>query len=281
MNNTELKELRVTAAKCRQKILRMCKAHKAGHLGGANSCIDIVTALYFHTMKVDPNNPELEDRDRFVLSAGHKCLAQYTALCQKGFFPEDLLDTYGCLNCRMPGHPDMKKLPGIEANTGALGHGLSIACGMALALRAKGLDSRVFTILGDGELAEGTNWEGAAIAHHYKLDNLTAIVDNNGLQIGGDVTRIMDFSPIRAHFEGFGWVVREIDGHDMAQIVQILDALPFEKGRPSLIIAKTIKGKGFSKAENVGKYHFWLPTPEEMELAEQENAADLEALENE
>ena len=264
MNNTELKELRVTAAKCRQKILRMCKAHKAGHLGGANSCIDIVTALYFHTMKVDPNNPELEDRDLFVLSAGHKCLAQYTALCQKGFFPEDLLDTYGCLNCRMPGHPDMKKLPGIEANTGALGHGLSIACGMALALRAKGLDSRVFTILGDGELAEGT-----------------AIVDNNGLQIGGDVTRIMDFSPIRAHFEGFGWVVREIDGHDMAQIVQILDALPFEKGRPSLIIAKTIKGKGFSKAENVGKYHFWLPTPEEMELAEQENAAELEALENE
>lgn len=280
MDKGEIRQLEETAYECRKKILRMCKAHQAGHLGGAFSCMDIVTALYFHSLKVDPQNPKMEDRDRFILSAGHKCLAQYSALCHKGFFPEELLDTYGCLNCRMPGHPDMKKLPGIEANTGALGHGLSIACGMALGLRKKGLKSRVYTIMGDGELAEGTNWEGAAIAAHYKLDHLTVVVDNNGLQIGGDVTKLMNYQPIEDHFKGFGWAVRKIDGHNMEEIVSTLDSLPFEEGKPSLIVARTTKGKGFSKAENVAKYHFWAPAPGEMELAEKENEEELEAIRN-
>ena len=281
MDKNEIRQLEITAYEMRQKVLRMCEAHMAGHLGGAFSCIDMVAALYFHTMNVDPQDPKMKDRDRFVLSAGHKCLAQYTALCQKGFFPEELLDTYGCLGCRMPGHPDMKKLPGIEANTGALGHGLAISGGMALGLKKQGIPARVFTIMGDGELAEGTNWEGAAIAAHYKLDNLTAVVDFNGLQIGGDVTKLMNMTPIEDHFKGFGWAVKTIDGHNMEEIVETLDSLPFEEGKPSLIVMKTVKGKGFSKAENVGKYHFWGVTEEELALAKKENQEQLEALRNE
>ena len=279
MEKMSIHELEVTAAKCRQKVLRMCKAHKAGHLGGANSCLDIVTALYFRVMKSDPKDPKWAGRDRFLLSAGHKCLAQYTALCQRGYFEEALLDTYGCLGCRMPGHPDMKKLPGIEANTGALGHGLSMACGMALGLRAQEIDSKVYVIMGDGELAEGSNWEGAAIAAHYGLDNLVLVVDNNGLQIGGDVTKVMDFTPIGGHFAGFGWNVREIDGHNMAEIVETLESIE-RNGKPTVIVAKTVKGKGYSRAEGVGSYHFWSPTPEEMAEAEQENAELIARLES-
>jgi transketolase len=278
MEKMSIHELQLTAELCRQKILRMCKAHGAGHLGGANSCIDIVAALYFRVMKNDPQNPQMPDRDRFLLSAGHKCLAQYSALCQRGYFPESLLDTYGCLGCKMPGHPDMKKLPGIEANTGALGHGLSIACGMALGLRAQKLGSRVYVIMGDGELAEGSNWEAAAVAAHYHLDNLVLVVDNNGLQIGGDVTKVMNFSPIGEHFRGFGWHVREIDGHNMDEIVSALESVPAEPGKPTVLIAKTVKSKGFSKAEGVASYHFWLPTPEEMAQAERENLERIERL---
>ncbi|MFV0363451.1 MAG: transketolase [Suipraeoptans sp.] len=269
------------AALNRQKILRMCEAHSAGHLGGANSSIDIITALYSRIMNVDPSNPGLPTRDRLILSGGHKCLAQYSALCSLGFFDESLLDTYGSLHCKMPGHPDMKKLPGIEANTGALGHGLNICCGMALGLMSQDLPSKIYTIMGDGELAEGSNWEAIAVASHYNLDNLTLIIDNNGLQIGGDVTKVMNFSPIRDHFEGFGWSVREIDGHNMSEIVEALEALPFEKGKPSVIVAKTIKSKGYSKAEGVAKYHFWMPTPEEMIQAKKENTELIARLENE
>ncbi len=271
MKVTEIKQLELKAARCRQKILRMCRAHNGGHLGGSFSCMDIVAALYFHTMKKDPKNCSMEDRDRFVLSAGHKSMAQYAALCECGYFGEDLLDRYGCLHCRMPGHPNMDMIPGIEANTGALGHGLAISCGMALGIRANKLPSRVFTISGDGELAEGSNWEAVAVAAHYHLDNLCLIIDNNGLQIGGNVKTIMSFAPIAAHFEGFGWSVREIDGHDMRQITDALDALPFEQGKPSVIIAKTVKGKGFSNAEGVGSYHFWTPAEGELEKAEAEN----------
>ena len=278
MEKTSIHQLELTAAKCRQKVLRMCKAHQAGHLGGANSCIDMVTALYFRVMKNDPSNPKLADRDRLILSAGHKCLAQYTCLCERGFFDESLLDTYGCLNCKMPGHPDMKKLPGIEANTGALGHGLSIGCGMAIALRKQGLSSNVYVIMGDGELAEGSNWEGAAIANHYGLDNLVAIVDNNGLQIGGDVTKVMDFTPIGEHFAGFGWNVKEIDGHNMEEIVNALESVE-KNGKPTVIVMKTVKAKGVSFAEGVPSYHFWAPKEGEMEQAEKENAETIARLE--
>lgn len=275
----DIRTLELQAAQNRKQILRMCKAHNAGHLGGANSCIDIVTALYFRVMKNDPTNPAWPQRDRFLLSAGHKCLAQYVSLCERGYFPAELLDTYGCLHCKMPGHPDMKKLPGIEGNTGALGHGIAIACGMALGLRAQKMDSKVYVIMGDGELAEGSNWEGAAIAAHHGLDNLVLVVDNNGLQIGGNVDEMMSFAPIAGHFAGFGWNTVEIDGHDMAQIVQTLETIP-QNGKPTVIVAKTVKGKGYSKAENVGSYHFWLPTEEEMRQAEEENAGTIARLQN-
>lgn len=275
----DIHELELQAAQCRKQILRMCKAHNAGHLGGSNSCIDIVTALYFRVMNNDPQNPAWKQRDRFLLSAGHKSLAQYVALCERGYFPQELLDTYGCLHCKMPGHPDMSKLPGIEGNTGALGHGLAMACGMALGAKSQGFDTGVYVIMGDGELAEGSNWEGAAIAAHYKLDNLVLVVDNNGLQIGGDVNAVMSFEPIAGHFAGFGWNTLEIDGHNMEQIVATLESLP-KNGKPTVIVAKTVKSKGYSKAEGVSSYHFWLPTAEEMAEAEAENAETIARLKN-
>jgi len=191
-------------------------------------------------MKVDPENPGLPDRDRFLLSAGHKCLAQYAALAEKGFFPKDVLDTYGELNSHIPGHPDMHKLPGVEANTGALGHGLSIAVGMALGMRLDGCDSKVYVVMGDGELAEGSSWEAAAAAAHYGIDSLVVFVDFNGLQISGRVQDIMNFTPIADHFAGFGWAVHEIDGNSMEEIVDVLDGLPLEKGKRKCVSCRDI-----------------------------------------
>jgi transketolase len=193
----------------------MVRSSGSGHLGGALSCLDIVAALYFHAMDVDPKNPGKPDRDRFVLSAGHKCMAQYAALAERGFFDASLFDTYGKLNTKLPGHPDMHKLPGVEANTGALGHGLSISVGMALGLRASGLKSRVFTVMGDGELPEGSNWEAAAAAAHYGLENLIVFVDDNGLQISGRTVEVMNMEPVESRFAAFGWAVRSLDGNDM------------------------------------------------------------------
>ena len=267
MNSDEVKSLEAIAAKCRRKVVRMVEASSCGHLGGALSCIDIISALYFHSMKIDSKNPTLPDRDRFILSAGHKCMAQYAVLAQKGYFEEEILDTYGSLHTKIPGHPDMHKLPGIEANTGALGHGLSIAIGMALGLRLCNYSSRVYVIMGDGELAEGSNWEAAAAAAHHKLDNLVAVVDNNGLQISGQTTDVMNMNPISEHFKAFGWSIVDIDGNNMQEIVNTLDALPLQQGNPTLIVAHTIKGKGLSFAENNVKYHYWKPTKEELEQA--------------
>lgn len=270
MKTDDIRELERIAARCRQNILRMVRANGSGHLGPAYSCIDIVTALYFHGMNVDPKNPKKEDRDIFILSAGHKGMAQYAVLAEAGFFDKSLLDTFGHFKSPLPGHPDMHKLPGIEASTGSLGHGMNIACGVALGKRQCGLGSRVFVIVGDGELAEGSNWEAAAIAAHYRLDNLVLFLDHNGLQISGKTKDVMSFEPIAKHFEGFGWAAREIEGNNMAEIVAAIDAVPFEKGKPSLIVANTIKGKGFSRAENQVGYHYWNPSAEEMALAEKE-----------
>ncbi len=272
MSRMEIAQLKLTAIKCRQNVLRMIRANRSGHLGPAYSCIDIVTALYFHGMNVDPGNPDKPDRDRFLLSAGHKGMAQYAALAEAGFFPKDVLDTFGQFKSRIPGHPDMHKLPGIEANTGALGHGLGLACGMALSLRLDRYKSRVFVLLGDGELAEGSNWESAAIAAHYRLDNLVAFIDLNGLQISGRTKNIMSFEPVGEHFAGFGWTTRDIDGNKMEDIVDALDALPFENGKPSLIVAHTIKGKGFSDAEDAAAYHYWNATESDLSRAERELA---------
>ena len=232
-------------------------------------------------MNVRPEDPQWADRDRFLLSAGHKCMVQYAVLAERGYFDKSVLDTYGGLKTKIPGHPDMHKLPGVEANTGALGHGLSIASGMALALRAEGKDSKVYVVMGDGELAEGSNWEAAAVAAHYGLDNLVVFVDFNGLQISGKVQDIMNFTPVAEHFAAFGWAVRDIDGNNMEEVVSTLDALPLEKGKPNLIVAHTIKGRGVSFAENKASYHYWTPKGDEMAQAIAEVESNIARLENE
>jgi len=272
LNPDEKLELQARALALRSHVVRMVKASKAGHLGGALSSADLMAVLFFRVLKLDPANPHMADRDRFVLSAGHKCLILYAALAEKGFFSKDILDTYGDLDSCIPGHPCMHRLPGVEANTGSLGHGLSIAAGMAIGLRLSGLSSKVFTLMGDGELAEGSNWEAAAAASHHKLDNLTAIVDRNGLQIGGKTTDVMSYEPLADRWASFGWSVRTMDGHDLDALVDTFESLPFEKGKPSLIIADTVKSKGISFAEGKAAYHYWKSTDEEMRLAE----ADIE-----
>jgi transketolase len=258
----------------------MIKAGKAGHVGGALSIIDAVTALYFKIMKADPQNPQDPDRDRFILSAGHKCLALYSVLAEAGFFNKDILDTYGSINSKLPGHPDMHKIPGVESNTGALGHGLSIGVGMALGLamekRADG--PKVYVAMGDGELAEGSNWEAAAAASHHKLDNLMVLADRNGLQISGNTVDVMSYEPLKDRWAAFGWSVRTIEGHDMNTLVETITSMPFEKGKPSCVILDTVKAKGLSFAEDNVSYHYWKVTPEEMELAEKDLAAIEERL---
>ena len=246
------------------------KAGRAGHIGGALSAVDILTALYFKIMRVDPQNPHWPQRDRFVLSAGHKCLALYATLAEKGFFNHAVLDTYGALCSRLGGHPDMYKVPGVETNTGALGHGLSIAGGMAMGLKMDSLDAKVYVVMGDGELAEGSNWEAAAAASHHGLDNLLCFVDRNRLQISGKTVDVMSYEPLDARWRAFGWSVREIDGHDMRQIFENATDIPFEKGKPSVIIANTVKAKGLSFAENRVDYHYWKATDESLVTAERE-----------
>lgn len=276
MEQANLRALRLSAARCRRKVVQMIAAGGAGHVGGAMSCLDIVTALYFHVMNIDPKNPQLPERDRFILSAGHKCMAQYAVLCERGFFDESMLDTYGSLHTKLPGHPDMHKLPGIEANTGALGHGLSIAVGMAMGIRLRGWNSRVFAVMGDGELAEGSNWEAAAAASHHKLHNLTVFVDDNGLQIAGETRKIMSFEPIAERFKAFGWETVDIDGNDLAAIIDVADRLPLKQDKPSLVVAHTIKGKGISFLESTVGCHYWKPAKADIDRAIAELDAAIE-----
>jgi transketolase len=270
LNQQEKTELAKIAIQNRKNVLRLMKASRAGHIGGALSAIDIMTALYFKIMRVDPKNPHWPQRDRFVLSAGHKCLALYAILAEKGFFDPAILDTYGALCSRLGGHPDMYKVTGVETNTGALGHGLSIAGGMAMGLKMDGLDASVYVIMGDGELAEGSNWEAAAAASHHKLDNLLVFVDRNHLQISGKTVDVMSYEPLDQRWQAFGWSVREIDGHDFKQIVDNTTDFPFEKGKPSVIIADTVKSKGLSFAENKANYHYWKATDEDLAIAERD-----------
>jgi transketolase len=261
-------DLKQKALQIRKNVLRLIKAGKSGHVGGALSSADIIAALYFKLMRVDPKNPSWRERDRFVLSAGHKCLALYAALAERGYFDASVLDTYGALGSKLPGHPDMYKLPGIETNTGALGHGLSISGGMALGLKMDKIDARVYVLMGDGELAEGSNWEAAAAASHHELDNLLVFVDRNTLQISGRTVEVMSYEPLDARWAAFGWSVRQINGHDMKQIVDNATDIPFEKGKPSVIISNTVKSKGFSFAEDKVNYHYWKATPGEIQQAE-------------
>jgi transketolase len=267
MDRKELLELQRAALRIRRNIIRMIKAGKTGHVGGALSSAEILTSLYFKLMRVDPKNPSWTGRDRFVLSAGHKCLVLYAAIAERGFFSKDVLDTYGALDSKLPGHPNMHKLPGVETNTGALGHGLAIAGGMALGLRIDKSDSKVYVVMGDGELAEGSNWEAAAAASMHKLENLIVFVDRNRLQISGPTVNVMSYEPLDQRWKSFGWGVRTIDGHDIEAIVKTVQQAPFEKGKPSVIIADTIKSKGLSFAEGKVGYHYWKANPEEMEIA--------------
>jgi transketolase len=270
MDIKEILKLEYTALNIRRDILRLIKAGEAGHVGGALSSVEIVTALYFNLMHVDPENPVWPQRDRFVLSAGHKCLVLYAALAEKGFFDKSVLDTYGALDSRIPGHPNMHKLPGVETNTGALGHGLSIAGGMALGLRLDKSPAKVYVLMGDGELAEGSNWEAASAASMHKLDNMIVFVDRNKLQISGPTIEVMSYEPLDERWRSFGWSVRIIDGHNLESVIGNVMQAPFEKGKPSVIIADTIKSKGLSFAEGKVSYHYWKAKPEEMEQAERD-----------
>ncbi|GAA2178336.1 transketolase [Brooklawnia cerclae] len=272
--------LELIAARCRRNVVRMIETGHSGHLGGAMSAIDVLTALYFDIMRVDPARPDWPERDRFLLSAGHKAMGQYAVLAERGFFDTSLLDTYGAMRTALGGHPDMHKLPGVEANTGALGHGLSIATGMALGLRKQGIAARVFVVTGDGELPEGSNWEAAAAAAHHGADNLVVVVDNNDLQISGRVSDVMSMAPIAGKFAAFGWATREIDGNDMSQVLEALDATPFESGKPSLIVAHTVKAKGLAFAEDQAAYHYWKPKDDELARAVAELDARIAQLEN-
>lgn len=270
--------LQIEAELARLNVLRMVRAGGSGHLGGALSCIDIVTALYFATMRVNPQAPKDPNRDRFLLSAGHKAMAQYAVLGRRGYFEETLYDTYGSVGSKLGGHPDLHKLPGIEANTGALGHGLSIAAGMALGLRAATNGGRVFTVLGDGELPEGANWEGASIAAHHRLDNLVAFVDVNDLQISGPTAEVMNMEPIADKFAAFGWNTVTIDGNDIDAVLDAVSTADGEKGRPTVVVARTTKAKGISFLEGTLASHYWKPTVEELDRAEREVHARIDNL---
>jgi len=267
ISDIQIKNLEQIALNLRRNIIRMIQSGQGGHLGGSLSCIEIITALYFSVLRCKPQDPQWEDRDRFILSAGHKCLALYSVLAEKGYFDKKLLSTYDSLNSPLPGHPDRHKLPGVEANTGSLGHGLAIGGGMALAGKIDQKDYKVYVLMGDGENAEGSVWEAAEIASHYKLDNLIAIIDRNKLQIQGNTKDILNTESLTAKWSSFGWQTLEVDGHDFVDIFRALKNLPLKKDCPTCIIANTIKGKGLSFAENNYKYHYWKPTDEEMKKA--------------
>lgn len=267
MMDQKIQELQQRAKAVRRHIITMLGEAGSGHPGGSLSAADIVSVLYFDTMKLDPEKPDWPERDRFVLSKGHAAPVLYAALAEKGFFPQEELMTLRKLGSRLQGHPDMKKLPGVEMSTGSLGQGLSAASGMALGLRLDGGQQRVYALLGDGEVQEGQIWEAAMAAGHFKLDNLTAFLDYNNLQIDGPVDVVMDVAPLNDKWRSFGWHVLEIDGHDIAQIRQALKEAQATKGKPTMIIAKTIKGKGVSFMENQVGWHGNAPKPEQVEQA--------------
>jgi transketolase len=253
----------------RRKILMYIYHAKAGHTGGSLSIIDILNVLYNRIMNVSPENFDDPTRDRYIQSKGHCVEALYVVLADKGFFHEEDLMTLCKYKSPYIGHPT-KYVNGIEQNTGGLGHGLSICCGNALIAKKDGLTSKVFTILGDGELAEGSNWEAMMFAAHNKLDNLCAILDYNKLQITAPNAEVMGLEPIAQKLNAFGWAVREVDGHDIEALTSLLESLPFEDGKPSFVIAHTIKGKGVSYMENELKWHHGVPTEEQLALAMEE-----------
>ncbi len=249
-----LERLKGEAQLLRRNVWRALHAAGGGHVGGSLSAADILAALYFHTMNVRPAEPRWADRDRFVLSKGHANAALAAVLAQAGFIEDSLIDTFYGMESPLGMHPDMK-VPGVEMNTGALGHGLAVGMGMAMGARIKGQAFHTYVMMGDGECHEGSVWEAAQCASHYRLSNLTAIVDRNKVSQSGHVAELVDVEPFADKWRAFGFEVREIDGHDMGQIVECFDALPFHPRKPSAIIAHTVKGKGVSFAEDTYVWH--------------------------
>jgi transketolase len=251
----QIKKIDALAWTIRSRVIEMVGVGKAGHIGGSFSAAEIVAALYGHKMQHDPKAPGCPNRDRFVMSKGHAALAQYGALAEFGYFPLEELSKVKKLGCMLQGHPDMRKTPGIEANTGSLGQGLSIALGMALGLRVDGSKNRVYCIVGDGELAEGQIWEAAMAASNFNLDNLVVFIDYNKIQATDRVENRFKSDPIASKWQAFGWNVIEIDGHDVKQICDALDQAELVKGMPTAIVANTIKGKGVTFAEDTAIFH--------------------------
>ncbi len=264
---SDIKKLEKKATELRKDIVTMICKSKSGHPGGSLSVIDIMTALYYDVMNIDVANPQKEDRDRFILSKGHAAPALYAVLADKGYFDKELLGTLRQFGSPLQGHPDMKKIKGVEISTGSLGQGLSVANGMALASRLQNIPYRVYIAMGDGELQEGQVWEAAMTSAQYKLDNLTAFVDYNNLQIDGNVSDIMDVASVEDKFKAFGWHVISIDGHNFEEILKAIDEAKQTKGKPTMIVANTIKGKGVDFMENVCGFHGVAPTEEETKKA--------------
>lgn len=268
--------LREKAREVRIEILKMLTRAGSGHTGGSLSAADVVTALYFCKMRHRPDQPDWKERDRFILSKGHAAPLLYTVLALSGYFDKGLLKTLRKIDSPLQGHPSSKMLKGVEISTGSLGQGLSIANGIALGLRLEGIKSKVYCLLGDGEIQEGQVWEAAMTAGHYRLDNLCAIIDNNGLQIDGFCCDVMRIEPLADKWRAFGWHVIDIDGHDMRQILNALNEADSVRGLPTVIIARTIKGKGVSIFEGKAKYHGVAPTEEELKTALKELGGDGE-----
>lgn len=273
------KQLKIKACKARMGIIEGVFNAKSGHPGGSLSCVDIVTYLYFHHMNIDPQNPQMDNRDRFVLSKGHAAPALYAVLAQRGFFPVEELKTLRKSNSMLQGHPSMKYTAGVDMCTGSLGQGISTACGMALASKLDGKSNRVYTILGDGEIQEGQVWEAAMFASSKGLDNLVAVVDNNGLQIDGKISEVNSPYPIPEKFKAFGWNVIEICAHSFDEIDAAFSAAAEFKGKPTAIIANSVKGKGVSFMEDQVSWHGAAPNAEQYEQAMSELTQALAELE--
>ena len=267
MDYLERKQLTQTAWKIRMGIIEGVHSAKAGHPGGSLSSADLFTYLYFKEMNIDPKRPQWEDRDRFVLSKGHTAPGLYATLAHRGFFPVEELTTLRKMNSRLQGHPNMNTVPGVDMSTGSLGQGISCACGMALAAKYQGKKNNVYTLLGDGEIQEGQVWEALMFAAHYKLDNLCVIIDNNNLQIDGEITKVMNPHPIVDKLVAFGFIVVEIDGNDFDELAYAFEQFNTIEGAPFAIVMKTVKGKGVSFMENQAAWHGKAPNDEEYQQA--------------
>ena len=267
MKVSDIDVLKNIAKKIRKNIIEEVYGANSGHPGSSLSCVEILTVLYFNQMNIDPKNPRMENRDKLVLSKGHASPALYSVLAQRGYFDIEELKEFRKLRSRLQGHPDLKKLPGVDMSSGSLGQGLSSACGMAIANKLKKNNNKVYCILGDGEIEEGQIWEAAMAASHYKLDNLCVIVDNNNLQIDGKIEDVINPYPIDKKFESFGFEILKCNGHDIKDLIGTFEKSKNIKNKPICIIAKTVKGKGVSYMENEAKWHGKAPNEEEYRLA--------------